>query len=153
MRYPTKKQSFSKEKDCSFVGYLKFFWLFLFWSGVKPFFMTTLTIVKPFLDNLGISSSLLRTIIRSRTRQQQKSDSNFLLACQIAWLWLWSINTGYKPSPCITRFPLTQFPLMFCLLTYILSYLQVSEGILCYLSHWVLLTGILRNAVFSRNQN
>ena len=39
------------------------------------------------------------------------------------------------PSPCITRFPLTQFPLMFCLLTYILSYLRVSEGILCYLSH------------------
>ena len=57
------------------------------------------------------------------------------------------------PSPCITRFPLTQFPLMFCLLTYILSYLRVSEGILCYLSYWVLLTGNLRNAVFSRNQN
>jgi hypothetical protein len=25
LRYPTKKQSFSKEKDCFFVGYLKFF--------------------------------------------------------------------------------------------------------------------------------
>ena len=27
------KQSFSKEKDCFFVGYLKFFWPFLFWSS------------------------------------------------------------------------------------------------------------------------
>ena len=33
MRYPTKKQSFSKEKECFFVRYLKFFWPFLFWKG------------------------------------------------------------------------------------------------------------------------
>ena len=32
-RYPTRKQSFSKEKDCFFVEYLKFFWPFLFWNG------------------------------------------------------------------------------------------------------------------------
>ena len=31
--YPRKKQSFYKEKDCFFLGYPKFFWLFLFWSG------------------------------------------------------------------------------------------------------------------------
>ena len=31
--YPRKKQSFSLEKDCFFVGYLKFFWPFLFWNG------------------------------------------------------------------------------------------------------------------------
>ena len=30
LRYPTNKQSFSLEKDCFFVGYLKFFWPFLF---------------------------------------------------------------------------------------------------------------------------
>ena len=30
LRYPTKKQPFSLEKDCFFVGYLKFFWPFLF---------------------------------------------------------------------------------------------------------------------------
>ena len=33
--YPTKKQSFYKEKDCFFVGYPKFFWPFLFWLGFK----------------------------------------------------------------------------------------------------------------------
>ena len=29
LRYPTKKQSFSLEKDCFLVGYLNFFWPFL----------------------------------------------------------------------------------------------------------------------------
>ena len=33
LRYPTKKKSFSKKKDCFFVGYLRFFWPFLFWNG------------------------------------------------------------------------------------------------------------------------
>ena len=33
LRYPTKKQSFSKVKDCFFVGYLIFIWPFLFWNG------------------------------------------------------------------------------------------------------------------------
>ena len=28
-----QKNSFSKEKDCVFVVYLKFFWPFLFWNG------------------------------------------------------------------------------------------------------------------------
>ena len=32
MRYPTKKKSFSLEKGCFFVRYLKFFWPFLFWN-------------------------------------------------------------------------------------------------------------------------
>ena len=32
LRYPTKKLSFSKEKDCFIVGYLKLFWPFLFWN-------------------------------------------------------------------------------------------------------------------------
>ena len=32
MRYPTKKQSFSEEKDWFFVGNLEFFWPFLFWN-------------------------------------------------------------------------------------------------------------------------
>ena len=31
--YPRKKQSFYKEKDCFFLGYAKFFWPFLSWSG------------------------------------------------------------------------------------------------------------------------
>ena len=31
--YPRKKQSFYKEKDWFFLGYPKFFWPFLFWSG------------------------------------------------------------------------------------------------------------------------
>ena len=35
--YPTKKQSFYKEKDCFFVGYPKFFWPFLFWSDFSNF--------------------------------------------------------------------------------------------------------------------
>ena len=30
LRYPLKKQSFSMEKDCFFVGCLKFFWSVLF---------------------------------------------------------------------------------------------------------------------------
>ena len=30
LRYPTKEQSFSLEKDCFFVGYLNFFWLSYF---------------------------------------------------------------------------------------------------------------------------
>ena len=30
LRYLTKKQTFTKEKDCFFVGYLKFVWPFLF---------------------------------------------------------------------------------------------------------------------------
>ena len=33
LRYPTKEQSFSLEKDCFFVGYLNFFWPFLFWNS------------------------------------------------------------------------------------------------------------------------
>ena len=33
LRYPTKEQSFSLEKDCFFVRYLIFFWPFLFWNG------------------------------------------------------------------------------------------------------------------------
>ena len=33
LRYLTKKQSFYKEKDCSFVGYLKIFKPFLFCDG------------------------------------------------------------------------------------------------------------------------
>ena len=33
LKYLPKKQSFSKEKDCSFVQYLKFFWPFLYWSS------------------------------------------------------------------------------------------------------------------------
>ena len=33
--YPRKKQSFYKEKDCFFLGYPKFFWPFLFWSGFR----------------------------------------------------------------------------------------------------------------------
>ena len=35
--YPTKKQSFYIEKDCIFVGYPKWFWPFLFWSGFMTF--------------------------------------------------------------------------------------------------------------------
>ena len=30
---PDKKAVFYKEKDCFFLGYTKFFWPFLFWSG------------------------------------------------------------------------------------------------------------------------
>ena len=33
--YPRKKQSFYKKKDCFFLGYPKFFWPFLFWSGFR----------------------------------------------------------------------------------------------------------------------
>ena len=35
MGYQRKKQSFYKEKDCFFLGYPKFFWPLLFWSGFK----------------------------------------------------------------------------------------------------------------------
>ena len=38
MGYPTKKQSFHKKKDCFFVGYPKFFWPFLFWSGFSTIY-------------------------------------------------------------------------------------------------------------------
>ena len=38
LRYPTKKQSFSLEKDCFFVRYLKFFWPFLFWCAFSNLF-------------------------------------------------------------------------------------------------------------------
>ena len=43
MRYPTKKQSFSKEKDCFFVGYLLFVRPFLFWN---VFSQTRLSMVR-----------------------------------------------------------------------------------------------------------
>ena len=44
--YPIKKQSFYKEKDCFFVGYPKFFWPFLFWSGFKTFDILTEIIIE-----------------------------------------------------------------------------------------------------------
>ena len=46
MRYPTKKQSFSLEEDCFFVGYLKIFWPFLFWNGFSFCFTSTVNYFK-----------------------------------------------------------------------------------------------------------
>ena len=49
LRYPTKKQSFSLERDCFFVGYLKFFWPFLFWNGFN-----NLLLVRNFRTHLNL---------------------------------------------------------------------------------------------------
>ena len=52
------KQSFSKEKDWFFVGYLKFFWAFLFWNGCNNFIL--------FLQKCTGPSRNLMTIWRSK---------------------------------------------------------------------------------------
>ena len=59
--YPRKKQSFYKEKDCFFLGYPKFVWPFLFWSGFSNVWVAK--------KDTKRSSVLLLRLVRFSTTQ------------------------------------------------------------------------------------